>query len=75
MTVTWTNVYSTNVSQVGYDTETRELLVRWDSGKVSAYAGVDEALATEAAKSWSVGSFVARSIKPRFPHRYRTDLP
>ena len=33
-------VYSSHVSAVGYDSDTGELSVEWDTGKVSVYAGV-----------------------------------
>ena len=65
-------VYSSNVSEVGYDSDTGELLVTWaKSGKVSAYQGVPETKALEGANAPSVGQWVNDEIKPYYSHRYR----
>ncbi len=65
-------VYSSMVSEVGWDDSTNELLVRWaKSGKTSAYAGFDEAKAYELANAPSVGQMVLTEIKVSGkPHRY-----
>jgi hypothetical protein len=69
--MSWTrSVFSSSVSQVGYDEETGEMLVTWKSGKVSAYK-VDEATADEASRAASVGSYINDEIKPNAAHRYR----
>lgn len=65
------NVYSSHVTEVGYDHETGELVVKWDTGKTSAYAGVPESVAHQAAHADSVGSFLTEEIKPNYKHRYR----
>ena len=71
MSTTWeTPVYSSNVSTVGYDTDSGELIVRWNSGKTSAYAGVPEELALELSKAPSVGQMLNSQIKPIYAHRY-----
>jgi hypothetical protein len=67
-------VYSSMVSEVGYDEDTGELLVKWaKSGKVSAYAGVPEDTATDLAdgRVASVGLYINSDIKDRYQHRYR----
>lgn len=64
-------VYSSTVSEVGYDSDTGELLVTWRSGKVSAYQGVPEAKALEGANAASVGQWVNAEIKPFYAHAYR----
>jgi len=65
-------VYSTMVSEVGYDDETGEMLVRWaKSGKTSAYAGVPEDVAIDASKAASVGEFINSEVKPHYGHKYR----
>lgn len=66
----WRDVYSTMVSEVGYDDETQELMIRWKNGRVSAYQGVDEGTALRLSKAPSVGTAVNGEIKNRFPHRY-----
>ena len=64
------SVYSSHVSRIGYDADQHELLVEWDTGKVSAYSGVPPDVADEAMNSWSVGTFLNNSVKKQFQHRY-----
>ncbi len=63
-------VYSSHVTEVGYDEDTQELLVTWSNGRVSAYAGVPEATALELSNAPSVGGMLQSQIKGVFPHRY-----
>lgn len=70
MPVEMKDVLSSNVESVGYDADTSELLVRWKSGKTSAYSGVDAQQADRAQKAWSVTDFINAEIKPRHGHRY-----
>lgn len=63
-------VHSSNVASVGYEPETKTLLVTWKSGKTSAYSGVDAALASDVRNSWSVGEALNSMVKGVFPHRY-----
>ena len=64
-------VFSSNVSAVGYDSETGDLLVTWSkSGKVSAYSGVPESTALELSRAPSVGQMINSDIKPYYQHRY-----
>lgn len=58
------------VQEVGYDEQTKELLVTWTNGKRSAYAGVPEEQAVELSKTASVGTMLNMEIKPYFRHRY-----
>lgn len=68
---TWSkDVYSSNVSTVGYDDETKELLITWTKGKRSIYSGVPEELAEQLANAPSVGSMMRTEIIPYFSHRY-----
>lgn len=64
------SVYSSNVSEIGYDETTQELTVRWKNGRVSAYKGVSEEKALEVANAASVGGILNDEIKPNFSHRY-----
>jgi hypothetical protein len=64
-------VYSSNIHEVGYDSDTEELLITWKSGKTSAYQGVPEDKANQIANAPSVGVAVNEEIKPYFSHRYR----
>lgn len=71
MSVTWQEVFSSNVSRIGYDDETQTLLVQWaKGGKTSAYEQVPPDVADEAARNWSVGQYINDSIKPRYRHKY-----
>ena len=67
-------VFSSMVSEVGYDPDTKELLVRWaKGGKTSAY-GPDfpEEVALDLAdgRIASVGEYMDSDIKPNYSHRY-----
>jgi hypothetical protein len=64
------DVYSSNVSSIGYDPDTQELSVTWSKGKRSIYSGVPEELAEQLANAPSVGSMLATEIKPYYEHRY-----
>ena len=63
-------VFSKMCTEIGYDSETGDLLVTWNSGKRSAYAGVGEDLAMQVANAASVGQMLISEIKPNYPHRY-----
>ena len=65
------SVFSENVSEVGYDDESGELLVVWKSGKTSAYQGVPEDVALKLANAPSVGKMINDEIRPYFQHRYK----
>jgi hypothetical protein len=64
------HVYSSNVSTIGYDPETKELSVTWTKGKQSIYSGVPEELAEQLVNAPSVGSMLNAEIKPYYAHRY-----
>jgi len=69
--MTWQkSVYSSNVSTVGYDPDTKELFITWTRGKQSIYSGVPEELALELANAPSVGSMLNSDVKPYYAHRY-----
>ncbi len=65
------SVFSSNVSEVGWDDDLQAIIVRWiRSGRVSAYLGADEALALELSNAPSVGGMLNNQIKPYYEHRY-----
>jgi hypothetical protein len=64
------DVYSSNVSTVGYNEETQELFITWTRGKRSIYSGVPAQLADDVANAPSVGSILNQEIKPYYAHRY-----
>lgn len=58
-------VFSSMISEVGYDTETEELLVRFaKSGKTAAYKGAPEGLAIELSNAASTGSMFLSEVRP-----------
>ena len=71
MAIEWRDVISSNATQVGYDDETGDMLVKWSKGnKISAYAGVPYDVFDKCAKAFSVGNFLNSEIKPNYRHRY-----
>ena len=67
----WTkSVYSSNVQEVGYDPDTKELYITWTRGKQSIYSGVPEELAVDLSNAPSVGSMLNSEVKPFYVHRY-----
>ncbi len=64
------DVYSSNVSKVGYDPETKELVITWSRGKRSIYSEVPEELAWQLVNAPSVGSMLNSDVKPYYRHRY-----
>lgn len=64
--IRWRSVESSNVDAVGWD-RAQGLYVRFRSGGVYRYAGVSRQRAVACACSSSVGGYVNRRVKPRFP--------
>lgn len=68
--MTWTkNVFSSMVSEVGWDEESGDLLITWNTGKKGAYADVPEELAVRLSNAASVGEMINAEIKPNFKYR------
>ena len=67
-----TGVISSNVREIGWTDEdgTPAMTVTWNSGRVSAYIGVDEETAVAVSKAPSVGQMINVEVKPYFAHRY-----
>lgn len=69
--MSWTQeVFSSNVVSIGYDEDSKDMIVTWKNGKRSAYNGVPEEKALDVSKAASVGSTLNSDIKPYYPHRY-----
>jgi hypothetical protein len=67
----WTkDVYSFVAREIGYDPETKDLIVVWKNGRRSAYSNVPEELAVQLSTAPSVGNMLNNEIKPYFQHRY-----
>lgn len=67
---TWSkHVYSSNVSEVGYDDESHDLIVIFNNGTRYAYEGVPEELAHQLSLAPSVGSMLNTEIKGYYKFR------
>lgn len=66
------DVFSSNAASISYDEATQTMEVVWRRGKnrVSVYEGVPEAIADQASRAMSVGTFLRENVRDRFPHRY-----
>jgi len=64
------SVYSSNVSEIGYDPDSKELFVTWARGKRSIYSNVPEELAVQLVNAPSVGTMLNTEIKNYYAHRY-----
>lgn len=64
---TWMKpVFSSMISEVGYDSDNEELLVKFNSGKTAAYKGASEGLAEDLSRAPSVGQMFRSEVKPFF---------
>lgn len=67
--MSWSSsVFSSNVSEVGYDDD-GNLLVTFNNGRQYAYEGVPEEKAIEMSKTASVGQFLNTEIKGHYNYR------
>ncbi|HEU0131802.1 MAG TPA: KTSC domain-containing protein [Mycobacteriales bacterium] len=65
----WTGVSSTSVEAVAYDGATATLYLRFAGGAAYAYFGVPARVYRELLGAESVGGYVNRVVKPRYPVR------
>ena len=63
-------VYSSHVTNVGYDDDTKSLTVTFSNGKTAAYQGVPEDLALQLSVAPSVGTMLNEQIKGQYPFKY-----
>jgi len=61
--ITWTELKSSNVGRVAYDSEADELLVEFKSGSVYAYPSAGEAAYQDLLTNPSPGSYVGRWLR------------
>jgi len=57
------------VSEIGYDDETKEMLVTWAKGGQGAYLDVPEDVADACARAPSVGQYIITEIKSFYSYR------
>lgn len=68
--MSWTkDVYSSNVASVGWDDATNSIIVTFKNGRVYAYSGADEEMASELSKAASVTEMLNLDIKGRYAYR------
>lgn len=60
---------SSQVSELSYDAELKQLSITYHNGKTYAYADVPEEVAEKAFESSSIGSFLAHNVKNTFSYR------
>lgn len=63
------SVNSSNISQVGYDDETKELHVEFSSGGLYVYSGVPREVFEGLISSSSPGSYLHRQVKDVYSAR------
>lgn len=63
-------VFSSHVTNVGYDDDTKSLTVTFANGKTAAYAGVSEEMALQLSTAPSVGTMLREQIKGQYPFKY-----
>ena len=69
MPITWEqNVYSSTVSTVAYDEETKDLFVTFLKGARYVYRNVPEDVAQNLANAPSVGSMLRSDIQPNYSY-------
>jgi hypothetical protein len=59
-------VSSSNIAELGYDAETKTLIVVFHNGRKYSFADVPEELNDELVNAKSIGGFFASAIKPFF---------
>lgn len=64
------SVFSSMISEVGWDSDSEELLVTFHNGRTAAYKGVPEDKAVELANAASVGTSFNTEIKGFYNFRY-----
>lgn len=62
-------VLSKMCQAVGYDDESKEMIVTWRNGTKGAYLGVDEETALRCSKASSVGQYILSEIRPNYQYR------
>lgn len=66
------SVFSSHVSTIGYDPESRELHVQYRDGKRAAYVDVPPETAHNVMNAPSIGNALHAHVRGKFTHRYLT---
>lgn len=70
MAVEMRSVFSSHIDSIGYNPDTRDLVVKWKKGRLSAYAEVTPDKARSVINAPSVGEAISEFVKPFHSHRY-----
>jgi hypothetical protein len=62
-------VDSSNIEQIGYDEDNRDLWIRFKSGDTYIYSDVPSATYEDIMRADSKGSYLNREIKPNYSYR------
>jgi hypothetical protein len=68
----WTKVDSSNVDSVAYDAGSETLCVKFQSGDLYSYKGVNMEIYTSLVYADSVGKYLSRVIKGVYPYLKHT---
>jgi hypothetical protein len=68
------SVYSSHVDEIGYDPDTEELHVKYDTGKTAVYEGVPMTVAAAVGAVGqsppSIGKALHAHVRGKYGHRY-----
>jgi hypothetical protein len=72
MTLEMRSVYSSHVDEIGYDPDTEELHVKYDTGKTAVYEGVPLTVAAivQSGSVASIGKALHAHVRGKYGHRY-----
>ncbi len=68
MAIEWTEVKSSNIAEIGYWEEKKELLVRFNSRDIYRYSNVPEEVYQEFLDASSKGKYFAEHIKGKYQY-------
>lgn len=63
-------VWSSHIETIGYEPETKELHVVWDTGKTSVYHDVQPDVANDVMSAPSIGKALHKWVKDKHEHSY-----
>jgi hypothetical protein len=63
-------VYSSHITQIGYNSDTKEMVVRYKKGKPSLYSEITPEDYQAITQSASIGSAIHANIRGKRPHKY-----
>ena len=64
------NVFSSNINKIGYEPDTKTLMVEFSSGKTARYANVPPDVAKRVGGAASIGTAFNEHIRGKYEHAY-----